>query len=100
MWEKLEGMFGVLIYDPNTNEFFASRDHVGIIPMYWGTGDHGEVYISSELKAIEDQCKEVSILLPGHYLDKSKQPIQWYHPSWHDETLIPTGDINYEELRN
>lgn len=47
-------MFGVLIYDPNTNEFYASRDHVGIIPLYWGVGKHGEVYVSSELKAIED----------------------------------------------
>lgn len=61
-------MFGVLIYDPNTKEFYASRDHVGIIPMYWGIGKYGEVYVSSEMKAIEQQCIELNILLPGNNL--------------------------------
>lgn len=53
MWNHLEGMFGVIIYDPNTKEFYAARDHVGIIPLYWGIGHQGELYVSSELKAID-----------------------------------------------
>ena len=54
MWLKLEGMYGVVIYDHNKKYFVASRDHVGIIPMYWGIGKYGEVYVASELKVIED----------------------------------------------
>ncbi|KAL4511626.1 hypothetical protein ABPG72_012471 [Tetrahymena utriculariae] len=99
MWNHLEGMFGVIIYDPNTNEFYASRDHVGVIPLYWGVGKHGEIYVTSELKAIDDQCVELSILLPGHYLDKNKTPTQWYQPLWHDEEYFPNNQIDYKELR-
>lgn len=99
MWIHLEGMYGVLIYDPNTKEFFAARDHVGIIPLYWGVGKYGEIYVSSELKAIEGNCVELSTLLPGHYLDSTKKPVQWYSPLWHEEEYFPTNQIDYKELR-
>ena len=29
---------------------FIARDHIGIIPLYWGTDDNNRLWIASELK--------------------------------------------------
>ena len=34
--DKLSGIFGFVIYDESTNEFLIARDHMGIIPLYYG----------------------------------------------------------------
>ncbi len=38
MWSKIEGMWGIIIYDNNLKRFWVGRDHVGIIPLYCGVG--------------------------------------------------------------
>mmetsp|Transcript_32716 Transcript_32716/g.5952 ORF Transcript_32716/g.5952 Transcript_32716/m.5952 type:complete len:80 (+) Transcript_32716:298-537(+) len=52
----LDGMFACALYDKETERLIAFRDHVGICSLYIGWGASGEVWISSELKAIHDQC--------------------------------------------
>jgi asparagine synthase (glutamine-hydrolysing) len=47
-------MWGIVLYDNKLKRFWIGRDHVGIIPLYWGTGKEGELYVSSEFKCIED----------------------------------------------
>ena len=34
--DKMNGIFGFVIYDKKENEFFIARDHMGIIPLYIG----------------------------------------------------------------
>lgn len=97
--EEMEGMWGLIFYNIKNNTFLIARDHIGIIPIYYGQGSNGEKYISSELKAIHDQCEWVEILLPGHYLTDSFKQIQWYFPRWHDLSYIPTGNFDLMELR-
>lgn len=38
------------------DKLYFVRDHIGIIPLYWGTNDKNELFVCSELKGIEDRC--------------------------------------------
>jgi asparagine synthase (glutamine-hydrolysing) len=97
--QHLEGMFGGCLYDRKTGEFFAFRDHVGMIPVYIGTDSEGVKYISSELKAFSDQCEDIQILEPGKFITNSWEPKEWYKPKWYDMDYIPTNEFSYDEFR-
>ncbi len=47
---KLNGMWGMAIYDQQRHELFLARDRFGIKPLYWSRNG-GEVFVASELKA-------------------------------------------------
>ena len=34
--DKMNGIFGFVVYDQKENELFIARDHMGIIPLYIG----------------------------------------------------------------
>ena len=55
----LDGMWGITIYDHNTKRFYIGRDHVGIIPIYWGSTKEGALYVCSEMKTIHDQVDNI-----------------------------------------
>ena len=60
--------FNVKIYDNIQKRYFVGRDHLGIIPVYIGRGEHGEFYVCSELKAFHDYAISIEILLPGIFI--------------------------------
>jgi len=64
---SLLGKFGLIIYDHVQKRYFVGRDHLGIIPVYIGRGQHGEFYVSSELKAFHDYATSIEILKPGKF---------------------------------
>ena len=49
--DKLNGMFGMSIYDIKKNKLFIARDRVGIKPLYYYSKDNIFIF-SSELKSI------------------------------------------------
>ena len=49
--ERLEGMFGLAIWDSNTRELFLARDRLGVKPMYYADTPGGIVF-GSEIKAL------------------------------------------------
>ncbi len=49
--ERLEGMFGLAIWDGNKRELFLARDRVGVKPLYYAEIPGGLVF-GSEIKAI------------------------------------------------
>jgi asparagine synthase (glutamine-hydrolysing) len=53
-WHYLDGMWGVVLFDKTSGKYYVGRDHIGIIPVYWGIGKDGAVFVSSEMKAIYD----------------------------------------------
>jgi len=61
----MDGMWATIVLDMNTNQFFAGRDHIGIVPMYFGTTTQGTLFISSEMKTIHDQVDNVAQFPPG-----------------------------------
>ena len=48
---KLNGMFGFVIWDPRTCDIYAVRDRVGIKPLYYYKDDQ-QLIVASEVKAI------------------------------------------------
>ncbi|PIN74391.1 asparagine synthase B [Candidatus Woesearchaeota archaeon CG10_big_fil_rev_8_21_14_0_10_45_16] len=81
--DKIDGIFAFCLYDAKKKEYFAARDHIGIIPLYIGWDKDGVTYIASEMKAIEKYCEKLQEFPPGHYyLGSEKKFFQWYKPGW------------------
>lgn len=51
VFERLNGMFGVAIWDSNTRSLLLGRDRLGIKPLYY-SADTGRIIFGSEIKAI------------------------------------------------
>ena len=94
IFEQLNGMFALALYDRDVNRVWLARDRFGIKPLYYTIDDQG-LFFSSEIKALVamtgklKQCdlaslhewlfygntlgantlyRSVKKLLPGHYL--------------------------------
>jgi asparagine synthase (glutamine-hydrolysing) len=51
LFEKLEGMFAIALFDTKQNKLLLARDRFGIKPLYY-THQQNTLYFGSELKAI------------------------------------------------
>lgn len=63
--DELNGIFGFVVYDAYTKSFLIARDHMGIIPLYYGFDQNGTRYVASELKALEGVCHTIEVFPPG-----------------------------------
>lgn len=98
---RLNGIFAFVLYDPKKSSYFIARDHMGIIPLYWGKDTAGQVFVASEMKAIIDVCGHVEEFPPGHYFHSGdKAPTRYYNPSWFDTSNLPTTGFDAAKLRN
>jgi asparagine synthase (glutamine-hydrolysing) len=96
----LNGIFAFVIYDPRDGDFFIARDHIGINPLYWGRDGEGNLFVSSEMKAMYDICPTVEIFPPGHYYKASEgKLVKWYKPAWAAEGFVPKGEADLDKLR-
>jgi len=84
--KRLNGMFAFAIWDTQERVLFASRDRLGIKPLYW-TNSHGTLFISSEIKAI---------LATGRVPIEADQEVS--HNPWHYPTTPRTGFKNIHKL--
>lgn len=41
--DQLQGMFAFILYDAEQNRYLIARDHIGIIPLYYGYDEHGQL---------------------------------------------------------
>lgn len=73
-WLKLEGMYGVAIWDRLTRTLTLARDPIGIKPLYV-TEQHGGLAFASELKAL--------MLLPEHAFDVDRHAVHDYFSFGH-----------------
>jgi asparagine synthase (glutamine-hydrolysing) len=55
----MNGIFGFAIYDVDKDEYFIARDHMGLF-HYTLVGINMELYVASELKALEGYCTKNS----------------------------------------
>lgn len=82
MMNALDGMFAFVLYDKETTAYVAARDHLGIIPLYYGYDNDGATYFASELKALVDNCDDnIHVFPPGHYYTNGVF-VPWYTPRW------------------
>ncbi|KAI7757941.1 hypothetical protein M8C21_007677, partial [Ambrosia artemisiifolia] len=89
--DMLDGMFSFVLLDTRDNSYIAARDAIGITSLYIGWGLDGSVWISSELKGLNDDCEHFEVFPPGHlYSSKSGGFKRWYNPPWFSETIPST----------
>ena len=99
--DEMNGIFGFALYDTHKDEYFVSRDHMGIIPLYMGWDQNGTFYVASELKALEGVCTKIELFPPGHYLTSSLDaPIQWYSRDWMNYDSVKENETNIQDLHD
>jgi asparagine synthase (glutamine-hydrolysing) len=61
----IDGMFAFAMVDEAKQTAMVARDHLGIIPLYYGRDAAGTVWVSSEIKALFDICVTFHEFPPG-----------------------------------
>ena len=99
--DEMNGIFGFALYDAEKDEYFAARDHMGIIPLYMGWDQHGTFYIASELKALEGVCTKIELFPPGHYYSSKDQKLtKWYVRDWADYQAVKDNQTSIDALHD
>lgn len=81
--DMLHGMFAFALYDEKKNTYLIARDHIGIIPLYYGYDEHGNFYVASEMKALTPACKQIKEFPPGHYYhSETGEFVKYYQRDW------------------
>ncbi len=97
----LNGIFAFVLYDSQTGGYLIARDPMGVVPLYTGTDELGQRYVSSELKGLADQCKSFAPFPPGHYLtDAHDAPVPYYRPSWRGYADVCDTPLDRDALRD
>lgn len=101
MLQRLRGMFAFVLYDRVNDRYFIARDHMGIIPLYWGRDAAGTLHVASEMKALVPFCTTVAIFPPGHYVDsaQSAEPVAWYQRDWFGYDAVAGQPADTASLR-
>lgn len=87
--DDLNGIFAFVLYDAERDRYLIARDHLGIVPLYMGHDEHGNLHVASEMKALVPVCRTVSEFPPGHLLDSEVgEPRQYYHRAWRDYEVV------------
>ncbi|MFO7868359.1 MAG: asparagine synthase B [Bacteroidales bacterium] len=97
--EDLSGIFSFILYDIEKQEFFVARDHMGIIPLYYGRDKYGQLFFSSELKALEGVCMQYQEFLPGHYYSSTiGELVRWYERDWFAYKAVMDNSASIDDL--
>lgn len=99
--DDLNGIFGFALYDEEKDAFLIARDHMGIIPLYYGTDNDGQFYVASELKALEGICSTIKTFPPGHYIysPDGLEPQKWYSRDWENFENVKNNTTDIAQLR-
>lgn len=97
----LNGIFAFVLYDRAADRYVVARDPIGVIPLYTGRDEHGNLYVASEMKALTPVCRSVAIFPPGHVLDSAvgPDPVPWFDPSWRSYNALESRAIGTAEVR-
>ncbi len=99
--DDLQGMFAFALYDSEKDAYLIGRDHIGIIPLYMGHDEHGNLYVASEMKALVPVCRTIKEFPAGSYLwSKDGEIRSYYQRDWFDYDAVKDNVTNKEELRN
>src|SRR5688572_23111756 len=48
----LDGIFAFALWDRAQGRYLIARDRIGVMPLYTGRDEHGQLFVASELKAL------------------------------------------------
>lgn len=98
--DEISGMFAFALYDASTGDYLIARDHMGIIPLYIGWDNDEQLYVASELKALEGVCQVIKPFPPGCYWSNlTGQFTQWYSRDWARYDAVKGNTTSIEALR-
>jgi asparagine synthase (glutamine-hydrolysing) len=98
--DDLNGIFAFALYDTTNNSFLIGRDHMGIIPLYMGWDEKGQLFVASELKALEGTCTKIEEFKPGQYWHSDDAaPTKWYDRGWKDYSAVKDNKSDEAALR-
>jgi len=98
IFNKLRGMFGIIIYDKNNRELIGARDYFGIKPFYYY--DDGELFmVGSEIKSFlshPDFKKELNKKVLGMYMSYGTNHLEETF-FMHTKKLRPGHYLRYKD---
>jgi asparagine synthase (glutamine-hydrolysing) len=98
---KLSGIFAFVLYDEWDERIFIARDPIGVIPLYVGWDDKGQMYVASEMKALVKHCTTIQDFPPGHFYDSELDDfVQYYEPGWRDYDAVVSNPGDPETLHS
>ena len=99
--DDLEGMFAFILYDSVKNTWLIGRDHIGIIPLYMGNDEHGNLYVASEMKALVPVCRSIKEFPAGSYLSSTDGEIRRYwQRDWFDYAAVENNVTDAAALKS
>jgi asparagine synthase (glutamine-hydrolysing) len=98
--DRLNGIFAFVLYDAERDRYLIARDHMGIIPLYTGRDEEGNLHVASEMKALVPNCTTITEFPPGHYLDSEVgEPRPYYLREWRDYEAVADNPATPEMIR-
>ena len=99
-FDDLQGMYAFALYDEKQDRFLIGRDYMGIIPLYYGYDAEGQLYVASEMKALQAVCTRIKEFPPGHYWDSQQGELkQWYQRDWMDYASVADAECDVNQIR-
>lgn len=95
----LQGDYAFVVTDSAKNTYMATRDPIGVCPLYWGHTADGAVMFASEMKALLDDCADVDLFPPGHLYTPEGGLQRWFNPVWWDEAFLPSQPVDLGAIR-
>lgn len=98
--QHISGMYAFALYDKNEKRLLVGRDPIGVIPLYRGCDDMGNLWFASEVKCLVGICDNVEDFEPGTVLSVQNGNViqtRYYQPAWISE--IPTSKADLTLLR-
>src|SRR3984893_5434605 len=99
---RVNGIFGFVLYDPKRKTFLIARDPIGVNPLYVGWDRQENLYVASEMKALVGVCERIKEFPPGHYFlghEAEKGFQKYYQPDWAAPGASPSEPYDPAKLR-
>ncbi|MCY0993517.1 asparagine synthase B [Nannocystis sp. ILAH1] len=77
---ELDGVFALAAM--RDDDWVVARDPIGVKPLYYGRDLAGNLWFSSELKALVDRCAWFKVFPPGHIYTGRGGLRRWYERTW------------------
>ncbi len=99
--DHLNGIFAFVLYDVLKDRYLIARDPMGVVPLYTGRDEQGNLYVASEMKALVGVCRTVQEFPPGHLLDSAigDQPVRYYDRPWFQYENVEGARVDVAKLR-
>jgi len=99
--DDLQGMFAFILYDSVKNTWLIGRDHIGIIPLYMGNDEHGNLFVASEMKSLVPVCRTIKEFPAGSYMSSTDHEIRTYwQRDWFEYDAVANNVTDAAVLKN